>query len=171
MLFGHIHKSNFSENKKIVYPGSLISLGFDELGEHGMVIGEFRDKYLKLDFKIIDDTEFVEIEVDISNMNSQTEIIDNLTSLYIDKNKFCKVILKGKRRFVINTKEIINWLDNPNILRVKDETSLGYNLEEISKENTLRGIFVKRLLDKKMKGFYSDKEIEKAIEIGLEAME
>jgi len=36
IALGHIHKQD-TENKKIVYPGSLISLGFDELGSHGMI--------------------------------------------------------------------------------------------------------------------------------------
>ena len=42
IALGHIHKPYYdSENiQKIVYPGSTISLGFDELGEHGMIIGE-----------------------------------------------------------------------------------------------------------------------------------
>ena len=40
VAMGHIHKNNFNGNGKIIYPGSTISLGFDELGEHGMVAGE-----------------------------------------------------------------------------------------------------------------------------------
>ena len=39
IALGHIHKSYYDSDKvqKIVYPGSLISLGFDELGPHGMI--------------------------------------------------------------------------------------------------------------------------------------
>ena len=44
VALGHIHKRDDSSN--IVYPGSLISLGFDELGEHGMIVGEFVQKKL-----------------------------------------------------------------------------------------------------------------------------
>ena len=40
VALGHIHKNNFQEDGRIIYPGSTISLGFDELGKHGMVIGE-----------------------------------------------------------------------------------------------------------------------------------
>lgn len=36
VAMGHIHKPMYDNN--IVYPGSLISLGFDELGEHGMIV-------------------------------------------------------------------------------------------------------------------------------------
>ncbi len=40
---GHIHKPyyNKKENQRIVYPGSLISLGFDEIGEHGMIVRRY----------------------------------------------------------------------------------------------------------------------------------
>ena len=38
VALGHIHKLYYKENQKIVYPGSLVSLGFDELGEHGMIV-------------------------------------------------------------------------------------------------------------------------------------
>lgn len=171
VALGHIHKSNFNPTSRIIYPGSLTSLGFDEQGEHGMVIGEFRDKYLKLDFEKVDETEFFELEVDITNMHSQVDIIDYLNTLYFDKNKFVKIVLIGKRKFLINIRDIINFVDNSNILRIKDETKLAYNLSELSKENTLKGIFVRKLLEKKEEGFYTDEEIEKAIEIGLEAME
>ena len=44
IALGHIHKPYYDEikNQKIVYPGSLISLGFDEQGPHGMIVR--RDK-------------------------------------------------------------------------------------------------------------------------------
>ena len=39
IALGHIHKPYYNEkpNQKVVYPGSTVSLGFDELGEHGMI--------------------------------------------------------------------------------------------------------------------------------------
>ena len=171
VALGHIHKSNFNLNSKIIYPGSLTSLGFDEQGSHGMVIGEFKDKYIKLNFEQIDESEFFELEIDITNMYSQGDIVDYLNTLYFDKNKFVKIILIGRRKFLINVRDIINFVDNSNILRIKDETKLFYDLYELAKENTLKGIFVRKLLEKKEEGFYTIDEIEKAIEIGLEAME
>ena len=40
IALGHIHKPYYEIQEKpyIVYPGSLVSLGFDELGKHGVVI-------------------------------------------------------------------------------------------------------------------------------------
>ncbi len=42
IALGHIHKRNSDENGKVIYPGSLISGGFDELGKHGMLVRRYR---------------------------------------------------------------------------------------------------------------------------------
>lgn len=46
--FGHIHEKNVGmgvhSDPLIIYPGSLLSIGFDELGEHGIVARKFRKK-------------------------------------------------------------------------------------------------------------------------------
>ena len=47
--YGHIHKPYYEKQEKpyIVYPGSLASLGFDELGKHGMIMRWNKWKYKK----------------------------------------------------------------------------------------------------------------------------
>ena len=49
LVFGHIHKLSYNdeENQRIVNPGSLISLGFDELGKHRNDSTEKLKKILK----------------------------------------------------------------------------------------------------------------------------
>ena len=46
IALGHIHKPYYNSEKsqRIVYPGSTISLGFDEKGEHGMIVRRNRWK-------------------------------------------------------------------------------------------------------------------------------
>ena len=56
-----------------------------------------------------------------------------------------------------------------NIVKIKDKTKLGINIEQIANENNIKGIFVKNMLEKKEK--LDDDFIEKAIEIGLEVLE
>ena len=43
IALGHIHKTNYNINEKnsIIYPGSTISNGFDELGSHGMIVRRY----------------------------------------------------------------------------------------------------------------------------------
>ena len=86
VALGHIHKRDDSTN--IVYPGSLISLGFDELGEHGMIVGEITDKKLNKNFIKIDEREFVEFELDVSNIISEEELIEKINSINEENKLF-----------------------------------------------------------------------------------
>lgn len=170
VALGHIHKNNLEENSNIVYPGSMISLGFDELGNHGMVVGEVTKENLKVELINLDPIEFVEYELDITDIISKEDLIENLNNLYIPENNYYKIVLKGMRNFEINLLNIRKLIENNKILKIKDETKLKYNLEELSKEISLRGFFVNNLLEKQKSGEYVDKEIEKALEIGLEIL-
>ena len=60
VALGHIHKTNYivGKNDKIIYPGSMMALGFDEVGRHGMIVGEFIGKDLSLKFISLDDKEY-----------------------------------------------------------------------------------------------------------------
>ncbi len=170
VALGHIHKNNINTHQNIIYPGSTISFGFDELGEHGMVVGEIVNGVLNTKFVKLDDREFTELKQNVDNFNSKEDLIEHLLEIKLEKNIIYKIILVGKRNFEINTREILETLSSDKILKIKDDTVLNYDLEEISKENTLRGIFVKEVLELAKTGEYSKEEIEKAIEIGLEAM-
>jgi len=54
IALGHIHKISYNEeeNQKIVYPGSLVSLGFDELGKHGMILRRNKGGYKGIKLRI-----------------------------------------------------------------------------------------------------------------------
>lgn len=172
VAMGHIHKSNFSINKnsRIIYPGSPISMGFDELGEHGMIVGEILEGTVNLNFVKLDDREFVEKELDVQSFNSEEDLILGIQSLDLKEENFYKIILVGKRNFEIDTRKILKLIKMDNVLKVKDFTKLNYNLNDLIKENNLKGYFVREVLKKLELGEATEEEIEKAIEIGLEAM-
>lgn len=168
IALGHIHKNNFTKNGKIIYPGSTIAMGFDELGEHGMVTGEILKQENKLKFIKLDDMEFEKKELDCTEIESVEELIEKINLLNLNKNNLYEIILTGKRNFEINTYEIAKQIQNKNILKIKDNTSIKIDLEELAKQKSLKGIFVKNMLEKMNE---ENKEtILKAIEIGLEAM-
>lgn len=171
IALGHIHKPYYNEeqDQNIVYPGSTISLGFDELGAHGMIVGNIeKNKKLEIEFVHIDKAEFIETRIDITEILSKEELIETLNNMQIQEDKYYKIILTGARNFEINTYEILRLIENRNIIKIKDNTKLKINLEELAKEKSLKGIFVKNMLDKITTD--NEEEIIKAIEIGLEAM-
>ena len=80
----------------------------------------------------------------------------------------------GNRNFEINIYDLLKYIFNNRIIKIKDNTKIAYDLENIANENTLKGLFTKELLDKLNNENISIEEkeiIEKAIEIGFDALE
>lgn len=170
VALGHIHKRNIEEGSNIIYPGSTISLGFDELGKHGMVEGNIENGKLEIKFINLDEKEFVEKEVDISQIETIEELLQEISELKLEENKLYKITLIGKRNFEINTYKLIRMIPNKEIIKIKNKTKLGYNIEEISKQTTLKGIFVKEILEKIEKEPENKEILERSLEIGLEVL-
>lgn len=190
VALGHIHKTNYIDNKNnFIYPGSLISFGFDELGEHGMLCVELNKnnsenninnsekinklnkinkeiKFIKLDNRI-----FEEILLNISEINSEEELIEKTNNLKLEKNKFYKIILNGIKKTEINKNKILSLMSTNNILKIEDRTQLDYDIDKLAQQKNLKGIFVKKMLEKFKDGKIDKNEIKKALEIGLNSFE
>lgn len=162
VALGHIHKRDDSTN--VVYPGSLISLGFDELGKHGMIVGEINNKKLKKEFIKIDEREFVEKELDVSDILSEEELIEKINSIN-EENKLFKIILVGYRNFPIN---INIKLINKNIIKIKNNTKIKIELKE--NNSTLKGIFIKKLNERKNNNLIDEQTYENILEIAEQAL-
>lgn len=170
VAIGHVHKNNLKNTNRIYYPGSPISLGFDELGEHGMIVGELTKDKLEIDFVRLDERMFEEINLEVDELFCKEDLIEKILSLNLNEKNLYKIILIGKRNFEINPREILRVVSRENVLKVKDCTKINYDIEEISKQKNLKGIFIKEVLEMYKKGLCTEEEYQKAIEIGLEAM-
>lgn len=176
IALGHIHKSDYNtvEKQRIVYPGSTSALGFDELGQHGMIVGELTKEEIKLEFIPLDEECFVKKEIDITNSISKEEIIETINNLEVNKNEYVEIVLIGNRSFEIDKYDLLKYIMNDRIIKIKDQTKLAYNLEKLANDTTLKGIFIKEMLKGLNKENITQEErkiLAKAIEIGLEALE
>ncbi len=171
IALGHIHKPNCIQN--IVYPGSTFPLGFDEIGERGMVYGELSNGKLTTEFIKLNEIYFVEKEIDVTKIISKEELIEKITEIETDEKELIKINLIGKRNFEIDVYELYKWIQNEHIIKIKDKTEINYDLVKLSNETTLRGIYIKQMIEKLEKEDDEDerKIIEKAIEIGLHILE
>lgn len=169
IALGHIHKLDYcsEEAQKIVYPGSTISLGFDELGKHGVILGDITKANISLTFLPIDEKEFKEEIIDITNIISKEELIEKINQMDVKNNVFYKIILKGKRNFEINSYDLYEFLQYENIIKIKDETEINIDIEQLSQEKNLKGIFLKEVLKDMSDGKIEKNMAEKIIEIGL----
>ena len=101
VALGHIHKLSYNEeqNQNIVYPGSVISLGFDETGKHGMIVGNLEKKKINLEFIPLDDKEFKLYDLDVTQINSKEELIEKINELNFLENELVEIILIRKEKF------------------------------------------------------------------------
>lgn len=169
IAMGHIHKRQ-TINKNIIYPGSTVSLGFDEPGEHGMLEVDLEKNKLAINFIKLDNRQFIEQELDISEINTQEELIEKINNLELEKNNMYKITLIGIRNFEIDTNKILKLIIQKNVLKIKNKTKIKYNLEELSKQNNLKGIFVKEMLELLKTKPENTEIILNALEIGLNNM-
>lgn len=157
---GHIHR------RDEYYPGSLISLGFDEPGEHGFIYGETdSNKKLTKKFIKVDNKEFQKKDFNISYITSNEELIEKMLE-YQSENTLYEINLKGERKFKI---EINLNLIPENIIKIKDETSIPKE-EKAVNENSLFGIFVKKLNDKLEKNEITKEQYDDILELEKQAM-
>ena len=153
IALGHIHK------RDEFYSGSLISMGFDELGEHGFIYGEINKKEINTKFIRADKRELKEIDLDVSNIYSEDELIEKLNLINTEDNLY-KVNLIGERNFIIN---LDIKLIQKNIIKIKDNTNLKVEIKE--NNNTLKGIIVKQLNRKIENEEINEKEYDEILEL------
>ena len=200
VALGHIHKANHEENKNnFIYPGSLISFGFDELGGHGFLDveinknnseknnlinlkinnnnlnnSEINNNNLKINKKIkfikVDKRIFEEIKLNISEINSEEELIEKIKNVKTDKKRNYKIILEGYKNIEIDLNKIQKMVLNENILKVKDFSKVKYDIKELANQNNLKGVFINRILQKEEEGLCTKEEAEQAIEIFINAL-
>ncbi len=182
VALGHIHQ--FSTPKKLgstffAYPGTPEPHGFDEDGAKGVIIGTLSKENLAYEFYPTARRRYETVEVDIENSNSTVDICSSILFTLENrfgkeyKNNFYKVILKGavSEDTNIELDEIKARLsDSVYFIKLRDNTEPKIDLDTVKKENTLRGRFVKIMLDKITAAEDDDKEkLSKALFIGLKA--
>ncbi len=133
-----------------------------ELSQNRLKSGFVTYKFIKLG-----EIEFERKVIDISNINSIQELIDKLD---LNEKNIYKVELRGTRNIDVSEFEEQIKVVNKNVYEVIDETHVEYNLDELSKEETLKGIFAKKILN----AIEEDKENEdkyyKALEFVYKVM-
>lgn len=136
-----------------------------------MIVGNLNKENLQIEFVTLDEKELKELELDISEITTIEELLEKIEELFIEESKLYKIILTGKRNFEINLYKLIKMINKKEIIKIKDKTTLGYDIQKILQETTtLRGIYVKEILKKIEKEPENKEMLEKALEIGLEVL-
>lgn len=179
IALGHIHKRseiNKIGNTYYSYSGNPCGRGFDELGAKGIYIGEVSKGWNSLRFLKSSENEFHKLKIEIDLFESQSNIANQIKEKLIDrfgnnyKNHYYKLILKGSRNEdeYINIEMIEDFLSDIKYIEIEDETNIIIDLDSLSKEDSLRGVFVRKLIESDN---FDNQDKEKILDFGLKVFE
>ena len=167
LALGHIHsysKNAFDERGDYAYCGCLDGRGFDELGKKGFVLIETDDEKTKFTGVKRVMTNFVPFSSRENHEETvycdcyenwfafRDEVISNLKNKY-KKDDLIKLILKGEHKieFAIDRENLESILNEEFFFcKVQDKTTLKISNEDFTNDKTVRGEFVRAVLESNM---------------------
>lgn len=186
IALGHKHTYFFekSANTCYAYCGSPEGRGFDETGEKGIIYGEIyknplNQTVVKHEFIPCCRRVYKEIKADLTGCATHEEALERINRFIDNPDDIYKIILCGslKNGFLIDMNILRSrFSDKCFFIKFRNATSTEVDLEALSKETMLKGVFAKRMLlkieeaskrgdDKNVK-LYTD-----ALAFGLKAFE
>lgn len=150
IALGHVHTYSGIQkaaDTRYAYCGTLEGGGFDECGEKGVIWGTVSKDGCNLEFRRMCRRCYRTVEIDVTDCGTFQEIIEKVKNNTKNKDDLYKIILTGERCEKIPEEVIVNEI-GAFFSKVKDLTRGAYNLDEISKDYTIGGIFAKNVLER-----------------------
>lgn len=182
IAFGHIHKR--SEISKLggtyyAYPGCPEGHGFDETGAKGVYVGEIGKNYCNMEFMPTARRMYIYEKADLTLLSEGESIYEKIISVLAEKygasygENLYKIELCGTlpTGVTLDKAELASRLsEQVYYVKIKDKTELQYDFDTLSKEISLKGLFVKNMLLKLENAGGDEREnIRAALSIGLKA--
>lgn len=181
VALGHVHE--FSGIKKIgntyyAYPGTPEPHGFDETGPKGVICGEIGKNYCNLTFVETAKRTYRYEEIDISDAKNTNDICNIILTALKEKfgenyaDNLYKISLIGKvdENLTINCAEIQAQLGEiVFFVKLRNNTEIAVDLLLLAKENSLRGKFVKIMLQRCEDEPENAEQIMRSLYLGLKA--
>lgn len=176
MALGHIH--SFKEGRidargTFAYSGCLEGRGFDEIGEKGFILLNISEenKTIEKEFIPFAKRKVIERMVDVSDCNSTNEVAQRIEEEVkeIDGQNLVRIILTGEVE--MDSERNLTYLETKFekrffVFKMKDKTTLRIEPKDYQYDVSLRGEFIRLVLEKNL-----DEETTKnAIELGLGAL-
>ncbi len=170
LALGHIH--SYMETKigqtVCVYPGCPEGRGFDELDDKGVVCGEVTKDGVTTKFVPLCKRRYREIPVDVSGLLTHDEIIRTVRQSVQNAEDLYKFILVGETELVPDVDVVAEAFNDCFYAKVYDRTGRPLYLDELVKEDGVRGQFAEKMLAKEEAG--KEDLYRRALEYGLSAL-
>jgi len=176
LALGHIH--TFSGVKKAgdtyyAYPGCPEGRGFDETGEKGVIIGSVGRGSCEMKFMPLGGRKYEILNVDVSEAGDIASAILSKLPRGSERDIY-RIILQGEYEGRLDINALAETLsDRFYALTIKDRTRIRRDIWEKAGEDTLRGLFLRKLR-KKYEEAETEEERERivlAVRFGLSALD
>lgn len=182
IALGHIHKrTDIAKlgDTYFAYSGCPEGQGFDELDEKGIYLGTIGKDVCNLEFIPTGKRRHIYEKIDVSDTQNADKILEKIVSTLSEKygeaygENLYKIRITGElsEEFDVPLSEISQRLaERVFFAKIKDNTQIYIDKEVIAAENTLKGIFVKNMLNK-IEGADNEQKpiLQKALDLGLKA--
>lgn len=152
VALGHIHKPSgvLCENGvHYAYSGCIEGRGFDEVGERGALFGTVGKHSVQLGFIPLSRRKYAVEEIDISGMEKRVQVTDAIRAVMAryDGNTHLRVVLTGTPSALIpvSADGFETGGSNPISIEIKDKSLPQPKLTEAELDNTLRGVYLRRM--------------------------
>ncbi len=155
-LLGGEHKSEISKTEipLRVYPGSPEPLSpLEENGLHQVSLVEIDGENIRVQFLTFQQWHYQNIEVDltscISNVDAALQIDEALVSETAKMpHSAITVFLNGKPHFDLDMSRLTQLIQTSAFFRLKSNLGLGYDIEQLASEQTVRGLVARRFQER-----------------------
>ena len=179
IALGHIHKR--TEIQRLgktffAYSGCPEGMGFDELGEKGVYMGEISKGENRLEFLLTARRMCLYEKIDVTGSETNAAAAEKILAVLKEKygenyaENLFKIELTGTAD--VNTAEIQGRLGALYFVKLRDKTESPVNYDELSREISLKGLFVKNMLSRLNAAEKEEKEnLKEALKLGLKAFD
>ncbi len=168
LALGHIHKAspiNKAGLTHYAYPGCPEGRGNDETGEKGAYALEIiKGNVVNCEFVPLCRRMYIDEEVDITDVTDYNGIFEKINELYKGENHIYRFTLKGNAKVSFDTAVIEEKIAGFSVT-VRDKTVPAIDIEKLSEEFSLKGLFLKFALSEKENMTESD--FNDALKAGL----
>ncbi|MFB0959079.1 MAG: DNA repair exonuclease [Clostridiaceae bacterium] len=184
LALGHIHQCSGIQrvgHTTWAYPGIPDGRGFDETGRKGVYLGTVQAGAADLQFESLSSRQYLIEPVDVSGFRTEAQaeaaILAQLKERHGDSyaDHFYRIRLTGR----VGLETVLPWTVIENRLaetlhyvQLLDETRMEVDFDNLAQETSLRGIFVRKMLEAGAGADEAQKNrMRQALEAGLRALE
>lgn len=180
-LLGSEHLAEFSADKYpyVIFPGSPEPLSPNEQGgKHQVIFIDVQQEDIRIQPLSLQQWNYISLDVDVTPFVSSPELANHIESiLEIETNKSqnsaLTVRMRGIPHFDLSLSGLSQLLQTSANFRLEYEFGLNFDLEQLAREQTVRGLLVKGFLSRiRAATAENDKQIQlTALNMALQALD